>query len=243
MTWLRVLLVCLAGIYVVHGYSKIYLSRQSRSNAFSRGLALCYGTTKDNYYPLQNFSGVTIVHYDAVLDVTMVLEFCYSISLVKGLYDTTTERVVQIGDADKPSSHSFGYYLNTIGDATNGHELLQQYQQGDKGWPCSMVQGGFYRNATVAINCGNSGFTTCADGSTCIEEGWGGCVCQLTQKNKCYYEVELLMNCEPREGFAKFTVIYMMKFGGFGIIMLLVTFMVRVENKRQNRRDKDRGLS
>ena len=83
---------------------------------------MCYGETKDNYYPLSKFSGVKVSHYDATLHQTMVLEFCYSVAVVdvrrptqssaltnslgQGEYNTTTRALTS--GAEPEITHNYG---------------------------------------------------------------------------------------------------------------------------------------
>jgi len=192
---------------------------------------MCYGETKDNYYPLSKFSGVKVSHYDATLHQTMVLEFCYSVAVVDGEYNTTTRALTS--GAEPEITHNYGYYLNTIGDATGDYELIAQYQQGDQGWPCATVEGGFFRNSTVAIRCMQySG--TCLDGTTCTLESWGGCVCRFFADSTCHYEIDLLLNCDDREGYDTHLAIYLLKCMGFFTVVMvsIILFNYAKKNKQ-----------
>ena len=83
---------------------------------------MCYGETKDKYYPLTKFSGAKVSHYDATLDQTMVLEFCHSVAVVdvspphpstaltrslgQGEYNTTTRALTSGAEPD--ITHNYG---------------------------------------------------------------------------------------------------------------------------------------
>eukprot|EP00656_Telonema_subtile_P053884 TRINITY_DN7891_c0_g1_i2.p1 TRINITY_DN7891_c0_g1~~TRINITY_DN7891_c0_g1_i2.p1 ORF type:complete len:168 (-),score=36.45 TRINITY_DN7891_c0_g1_i2:108-611(-) len=157
-------------------------------------------------------------YYDATLDYTAVLEMCFSVSLIKGNYDTSTKLLSGGGTAFQ--GNNFGYYITSTGDASGTYSVLQNYSSGDSSSPCGTAP---HRETTVQVQCQDSGHTACAGGSSCTLNSAGYCVCGLTQLSDCAYQLQIQVQCDVETDKEKLKshlgYVYMFGFGVFAYVL------------------------
>jgi len=228
---MKLLTLCALAILsaLAESYSAANVNKLARKSAYRRGLVNCYGLDGEHYHSLSHFSGVTIQHYDSTIGVTVVVEFCFSVSVIMGEYSTATKKLVGGGEAY--NGHNHGYYLTTLGDSTGTYSLRSNYSSGDDAYPCATKPN---REAILGIQCVSDG-RTCASGSCTVDQSTGYCVCGIQASGDCGYTIELLMQCtansEPN-GQATFHLAWLVGF------LCLVCFGAAVSSLRLKTRLK-----
>jgi len=224
-------LALLCAAVVVEGYSAVTVHKLARKNAFVRPLINCYGVGGPGYYPLQQYSGQSMVYYDSTLDVTVVIEFCFSVSVIQGQYSTSTSTLTS--GAQAYNGHNYGYYVATRGDDTATYSLRANYSAGDEAEPCSLKPN---RQTIVGIQCATQG-QTCSTGSCTVDATTGFCVCALQKTDSCTYTIEMKLNCEAVAevgGRASIQILWLFGIIAFFLLMIAMGLM-KFLKKRERR--------